>query len=730
MATRDSTQVQRLRAAGAIVVGKTNTPEFGFTAITKNLVYGVTRSPWNLERTPGGSSGGSAAALAGSVLPLVTASDGGGSIRIPASFTGAFGLKPSFGRIPLGPADHWGYADTAVYGPLTKTVEDAALFLDQVVGPSPHDPNSLPHPGLSYLEAVRTPLNGKLRIGFSPDLGYAVVQSDVAAAVEAGVKSARVARPPLDALPDGPPMIGPEWGVLGSFELASQLHPWLPAREPDFGRAFLASMRAGWSMTPELWGEGARLRAELNDVVCARLRTLRSAPHADRTLRSAAGARAVSRGDGGPAADCAQRRVVHDPLQFVLASGRDGARRAARGPGCRSACSSSARDTATIWCCKRHAPSSASARGIPTGLRTRRCSARGPRRRAVVRASPGCGRVHVGIAGEQRPLEEQHARRPDRGRRAERRQDELAEQRLDHEARSADESVNARANSQVSSATLHRGRVPPVGSIALHHPVFARLVTTSCGSRHGPLMLRSESRILTTHAGSLPRPQALVEMFARLSRREPVDAAALRRAIEESTRRVIDRQLAAGIDVGNDGEQPRESFFTYVQHRMSGFGGQSQRPIMRDIVEYPSFAEMKLRDLSRTMVNLLAAPKAVAEVRHLDRGPIDAECAEFLRLLRGAPRQFSEAFTTAASPGIIASAMLNEHYASYRDYVMAVAEALRVEYAAIASHGLVLQIDCPDLAMERHTSYADRPLAEFLDYVELNIAAINHALGD
>ena len=101
---RDSTQVARLRAAGAIVVGKTNAPEFGYTAITKNLVHGVTRSPWNLERTPGGSSGGSSAALAGLVLPLVTASDGGGSIRIPASFTGAFGLKPSYGRIPRGPS--------------------------------------------------------------------------------------------------------------------------------------------------------------------------------------------------------------------------------------------------------------------------------------------------------------------------------------------------------------------------------------------------------------------------------------------------------------------------------------------------------------------------------------------------------------------------------------------------------------------------------------------------
>src|SRR5262249_61709613 len=107
------------------------------------------------------------------------------------------------------------------------------------------------------------------------------------------------------------------------------------------------------------------------------------------------------------------------------------------------------------------------------------------------------------------------------------------------------------------------------------------------GSRHGRLMVRSERRILTTHAGSLPRPKPLVEMFANLSQRQPVDEASLRAAIEESTRRVIARQLAAGIDVGNDGEQPRESFFTYVQHRMSGFGGQSRRPVMRNIREDP-----------------------------------------------------------------------------------------------------------------------------------------------
>ena len=130
------------------------------------------------------------------VLPLVTASDGGGSIRIPASFTGAFGLKPSFGRIPRGPANHWGYGDTAVYGPLTKTVEDAALFLDQVVGPSPLRPEqpAAPRP-LVPRRARAPPPNGKLRIGFSPDLGYAVVQSDVAAAVEDGARVLRVSRP-------------------------------------------------------------------------------------------------------------------------------------------------------------------------------------------------------------------------------------------------------------------------------------------------------------------------------------------------------------------------------------------------------------------------------------------------------------------------------------------------------------------------------------------------------
>ncbi len=264
MAECDSDQVARLRAAGAILLGKTNAPEFGYTAITKNLVYGVTRSPWNLQRTPGGSSGGSSAALAGCVLPLVTGSDGGGSIRIPASFTGAFGLKPSFGRISRGPRKIWTYQDTVVFGPITKTVEDAALFMDQVVGPSPNDPDTLPHPGLSYLKKVKEPLDAKLRIGYSPDLGYAVVQSDVAAAVEENVKVFETLGHKVEHVKEGLPATGREWALLGAFEIAAEIHHLIPEHEAEFGRAFIAGIKTAWNMTPEWWGETARKRERLN----------------------------------------------------------------------------------------------------------------------------------------------------------------------------------------------------------------------------------------------------------------------------------------------------------------------------------------------------------------------------------------------------------------------------------------------------------------------------------
>jgi len=242
-------------------------------------------------------------------------------------------------------------------------------------------------------------------------------------------------------------------------------------------------------------------------------------------------------------------------------------------------------------------------------------------------------------------------------------------------------------------------------------------------------MERSERRILTTHAGSLPRPTALTEMLVRQSRREDVDAGALAAAVRDATRHVVARQLEAGIDVGNDGEQGRESFFTYVQHRMTGFGGAGQRPVMRDIVHYPTFVALRAPAFARTMVNLLAAPQAVADVRYADRAPLERACAEYRAALADAPGGFVESFVTAPSPGIVAAAMTNAYYPRLEDYVRAVGAALRTEYEYIAEQGFVLQIDAPDLAMERHTSFADRPLAEFLAFVDLTVAVIAEALA-
>ena len=264
-AVEDSLQVGRLRAAGVIPIGKTNTPEHGYTAITKNLVYGVTRSPWNLQQTPGGSSGGSAAAVAACALPIATASDGGGSIRIPASFTGCFGFKPTFGRIPRGKFEHWPYRDTSCWGPLTKTVEDAALLLDPLVGPDPYDPKSLPHPGISYLEALRGELPSGLRIGYSPDLGYAVVQSDVAEAVYDAARALEGLGHKLEEFEGGPPMLGDDWGRLNAFENAATRHALLPGNESEFGRSYLVGLKTGWKMTPEKFGELAKQRMKLND---------------------------------------------------------------------------------------------------------------------------------------------------------------------------------------------------------------------------------------------------------------------------------------------------------------------------------------------------------------------------------------------------------------------------------------------------------------------------------
>jgi aspartyl-tRNA(Asn)/glutamyl-tRNA(Gln) amidotransferase subunit A len=178
----DSPVVAKLRAAGAVFFGKTTTPEFGWKAVTDSPLSGVTRNPWNLERTPGGSSGGSAAALLLGVCPLATGTDAGGSIRIPASFCGIVGLKPSFGRVAVYPASLFG--DVVHVGPLSRGVEDAALMLDAVKGPDSRDWASLPDDGSSYRgRLAEGSLTGK-RIALSPTLGFAEPAPEVRRAIE------------------------------------------------------------------------------------------------------------------------------------------------------------------------------------------------------------------------------------------------------------------------------------------------------------------------------------------------------------------------------------------------------------------------------------------------------------------------------------------------------------------------------------------------------------------
>jgi len=242
-------------------------------------------------------------------------------------------------------------------------------------------------------------------------------------------------------------------------------------------------------------------------------------------------------------------------------------------------------------------------------------------------------------------------------------------------------------------------------------------------------MKTSTERILTTHAGSLPRPDELVSLQVALSKGEDADQPALAAAIHSATREVIEKQAAAGIDIGNNGEQARESFFTYVQHRMSGFGGRSNRPTFLDMVRYPSWLKLKLAGYTEG-VNLTAAPQAQSAVYYADRSALDTELTQFSSLLASAGQPFIETFVTAPSPGIIAAAMEDVFYNDINAYIDALAAALKTEYEAIHAAGHILQLDCPDLAMERHTYFADRSDAEFIAFMEKVIDAIDTALAE
>jgi aspartyl-tRNA(Asn)/glutamyl-tRNA(Gln) amidotransferase subunit A len=182
---QDAPSTARLKEHGAVLLGLTTTPEFGWKGVTDSPLTGITRNPWDLSKTPGGSSGGSAAALAAGYAPLTLGTDGGGSIRIPAGFTGIFGHKPSFGRVPAWPLSPFG--TVAHVGPMTRSVEDAALMLTVISRPDSRDWHSLPPEKRDYTEALRSNLK-RLRIAYSPALGFAEVDPEIAKLVEAAVK--------------------------------------------------------------------------------------------------------------------------------------------------------------------------------------------------------------------------------------------------------------------------------------------------------------------------------------------------------------------------------------------------------------------------------------------------------------------------------------------------------------------------------------------------------------
>src|SRR6266581_2743345 len=239
----------------------------------------------------------------------------------------------------------------------------------------------------------------------------------------------------------------------------------------------------------------------------------------------------------------------------------------------------------------------------------------------------------------------------------------------------------------------------------------------------------STERVLTSHAGSLPRPPELTRLYVRRARGGEVDPAEIDRLGKEALRQIVDKQVEAGIDIGNNGEQQREAFFLYVRHRMSGFGGSWQRWPRGDVERYPLLkAQMAQMLAAREAVGNYQPPKAVGEVRYVDDSELKAECADFRAALDERGGAFVEPFMTAPSPGIIAAAMKNEFYDSFDAYLTAVAKALQIEYEAIVTSGFLLQLDCPDLALEQHLTYNDRPLGDFLGFVETVVEAINKSI--
>jgi 5-methyltetrahydropteroyltriglutamate--homocysteine methyltransferase len=243
-------------------------------------------------------------------------------------------------------------------------------------------------------------------------------------------------------------------------------------------------------------------------------------------------------------------------------------------------------------------------------------------------------------------------------------------------------------------------------------------------------MKTSTDRILTTHVGSLPRGQALSDLLVAKANRRPYDTAALEREVKIALENIIAKQISAGIDIGNDGEMPRTDFVSYIAERMTGFGRTERqaRPLPLDAKTFPVWFDLINRS-GRRRIDVYDFPQAVGEIAYGDLAGVTAECEGFKASAK-ATDGFVEPFMTAVSPGFAATAIMNRHYDSDEAYVFALARALKQEYDHIVSEGFVLQIDAPDMGMERCGYYQDKTLTEFQAAIEMHVAALNEALAD
>jgi len=239
-------------------------------------------------------------------------------------------------------------------------------------------------------------------------------------------------------------------------------------------------------------------------------------------------------------------------------------------------------------------------------------------------------------------------------------------------------------------------------------------------------MILSRDRILVTHVGSLPRNDDLSELLIKREEGASVDQERLRLEMDRAVKHVVDKQVAVGIDICNDGEQQRVAFSTYMSQRISGFAGESKRRRGRDYEEFPELVEVLMQRFPRRS-KMQNAPEARGNLRHLGTASITEEIDRLKMAVKG-KAAMAGCFMTAPSPGIISTTMLNAYYDSHESYLAALAGEMSNEYRAIADAGLILQIDSPDLAMDRSMFYRDLSDTQFVTACEMHVAALNKAL--